>query len=46
VGVRKIEHTFSEKKVSYYFDADFSFLEKIVSKGKTVLITDEIVFAA
>jgi len=46
VGVRKIEHTFSEKKVSYYFDADFSYLEKIVSKEKTVLITDEIVFAA
>jgi shikimate kinase / 3-dehydroquinate synthase len=31
---------------SYYFDADFSYLEKIVSKEKTVLITDENVFAA
>jgi len=46
VAVKKTEHTFSEKKVSYYFDADFSYLEKIVSKEKTFLITDENVFAA
>jgi shikimate kinase / 3-dehydroquinate synthase len=31
---------------SYYFDASFSYLEKIVSKEKTILITDENVFAA
>jgi 3-dehydroquinate synthase len=31
---------------AYYFDADFSYLEKIVSKEKTILITDENIFAA
>ncbi len=31
---------------SYYFDANFSYLEQIVSKNKTILITDENVFAA
>jgi len=30
----------------YYFDAAFSFLEQVVSKEKTILITDENVFAA
>ncbi len=30
----------------YYFDAAFSYLEKIVLKEKTILITDENVFAA
>jgi 3-dehydroquinate synthase len=30
----------------YYFDASISYLEKIVSKEKTILITDENVFAA
>jgi shikimate kinase / 3-dehydroquinate synthase len=34
------------REASYYFDASFSYLEKIVSKEKTVLITDENVFAA
>ena len=31
---------------SYYFDASFSYLEQIVPKEKTILITDENVFAA
>jgi 3-dehydroquinate synthase len=31
---------------AYYFDAEFSFLQQIVSKEKTILITDENVFAA
>ena len=46
MGVKKAEHNFSGKQVAYYFDADFSYLEKIVSKEKAVLITDENVFAA
>jgi len=40
----KTEYQFSEKKVSYYFDADFSYLEELVSKENTILITDENVF--
>lgn len=32
--------------MSYYFDTSFSFLEQVVSKHKTILITDENVFAA
>ncbi len=31
---------------SYYFDAPFSYLEQIVPKEKTILITDENLFAA
>ena len=46
MGIKKDEHIFSGKTVSYYFDADFSMLEQIVSKEKTVLVTDENVFAA
>lgn len=44
MGIKTVEHLFSEKKVSYYFDADFSYLEQIVSKDNTILITDENVF--
>jgi shikimate kinase / 3-dehydroquinate synthase len=46
VAVKKSAHHFSGKTVSYYFDAEFSLLEQIVSKEKTILITDENVFAA
>lgn len=46
MAVKKTEHNFSGKQVSYYFDADFSLLEQIVPKEKTILITDENVFAA
>jgi 3-dehydroquinate synthase len=46
VSVKKSAHHFSGKTVSYYFDAEFSLLEQIVSKEKTILITDENVFAA
>jgi 3-dehydroquinate synthase len=46
VGINKVEHLFSGKKVSYYFDADFGYLEQVVSREHTILITDENVFAA
>lgn len=46
MGLKKAAHHFSGKTVSYYFDAEFSLLEQIVSKEKTVLVTDENVFAA
>jgi len=44
--INKVEHLFSDKKVSYYFDVDFAYLEQIVSKDNTILITDKNVFAA
>lgn len=44
MAIKKVEHIFSEKKVTYYFDADFSYLEQVVSKDNTILITDEHVF--
>jgi len=45
VAVKKAAHNFSGKTVSYYFDAEFSLLEHIVSKEKTILVTDENIFA-
>ncbi len=42
--MNKVENFFSEKKVTYYFDADFSYLEQITLKENTILITDENVF--
>lgn len=45
MGIKKVEHHFSEKKVAYYFDADFQYLEQIVSKENSILITDENVYA-
>ncbi|HLX93846.1 MAG TPA: 3-dehydroquinate synthase [Puia sp.] len=35
---------FAAKKVSYFFDADFSFLSKIAEKNHAVIITDENIF--
>jgi shikimate kinase / 3-dehydroquinate synthase len=35
---------FSSKRVSYYFDADFSYLQKIADKSHAVVITDENIF--
>ncbi len=37
---------FSSASVNYYFDADFSYLEKIVSKEQGIIITDENIFKA
>ncbi len=38
--------TFSNTTVSYYFDAGFDYLEKLVTKEKGIIVTDENVFAA
>jgi 3-dehydroquinate synthase len=43
--MKKRSFTFSTAAVSCYFDADFSYLEKLAPKETTVLITDENVFA-
>lgn len=34
------EHQFPGKKVSYYFNSDFSYLEQIIPKENTILVTD------
>ena len=38
------KYQFSDTTVSYYFDAEFSHIEKIVPKENAVIITDEHVF--
>jgi 3-dehydroquinate synthase len=42
--VQRKTYTFSNKKTSYYFDADFGFLEQLVNPAQTVLVTDENIF--
>lgn len=42
--MRKRSFTFSNATVDYYFNADFSWLEKMVSKDNAVIITDEHLF--
>jgi len=37
----KEQYKFSSKTVGCYFDTDFSYLEKLVSKEKAVIITDD-----
>ncbi len=37
----KQQYKFSDKIVDCYFDADFTFLEQLVSKENTVIITDD-----
>ena len=44
--MNKLQVTFSGKATTYYFDADFSYLEKLVDKEHAVLITDEHLFSA
>ena len=39
--MQKKVYQFSAKEVAYYFDADFSLLEKLVDKTNAVIITDE-----
>jgi 3-dehydroquinate synthase len=45
-SVVKKSFEFSSRKVDYYFDADFSHIEKLSPKTNTVILTDENVFAA
>lgn len=37
----KEQYQFSSKTVDCYFDADFSYVEKLVSKEKAVIVTDD-----
>ena len=44
--MKKLSYKFSNKTTRFYFDADFSFLEKLVNKEHSILITDENIFRA
>jgi 3-dehydroquinate synthase len=44
--MQKKTYQFTAKKVDYYFDADFSYLTKLIDKAHTVLVTDENIFRA
>ncbi len=43
--MKKKTFTFSTSKVNYFFDTEFSYIEKLASKENAVIITDENVFA-
>ncbi len=43
--MQKKTYRFSSRKVDYYFDADFSHLEKLVDKKRSVIITDENIYS-
>ena len=43
--MQKKTYQFSSKKVTCYFNADFSYLEKLVDKAHAIIITDENIFA-
>lgn len=43
--MKKKSFTFSSTTVNYYFDAEFSYIEKLAPKEKAVIVTDEHVFA-
>jgi 3-dehydroquinate synthase len=44
--MKKLSYKFSNRTTQFYFDADFSFLEKIVDKERSILITDENIYKA
>src|SRR5687768_6201768 len=46
ISMKKISYTFSTSSTQFYFDAEFSFLEKLVNKDNAVIITDENIFNA
>ena len=39
-------YTFSGKKTTYFFNAEFSLLEQLVDPAKTIIVTDENIFNA
>ena len=43
--MNKLQYKFSGKTTTYYLDADFSYLEKLVDKTHAVVITDEHIFS-
>jgi 3-dehydroquinate synthase len=43
--MKSIQYKFSNKTTNCYFDADFSYLENLVDKNHSIIITDENVFS-
>jgi 3-dehydroquinate synthase len=43
--MRKLQYKFSARTTTYYFDAPFAQLEKLVDKKQAVIVTDEHVFS-
>lgn len=44
--MNKLQYKFSGKTTTYYLDAEFAYLEKLVDKDHAVLVTDEHLFTA
>lgn len=44
--MQKLQYKFSSKTTRYYFDADLSYLGKLVDKSQAVIVTDENIFRA
>ncbi|HEY4337640.1 MAG TPA: 3-dehydroquinate synthase [Puia sp.] len=44
--MNKLQYKFSGKTTTYYFDAEFSYLEKLVDKDHVVVITDDHLFSS
>jgi len=42
--MRKLQYKFSGKATTYYFDAEFTYLEKLVDKKQAVIVTDDNIF--
>ena len=42
--MNRLQYKFSGKTTTYYFDADFAYLEKLVNRQQAVILTDEHVF--
>jgi 3-dehydroquinate synthase len=42
--MQKVQYKFSAKTTTCYFDADLSYLEKLVDKAQAVIVTDENIF--
>ena len=44
--MKKVSYKFSQSKTQFYFDADFGFLEKVIDKENTIVVTDENIYDA
>jgi 3-dehydroquinate synthase len=42
--MNRLQYKFSGKTTTYYFDAEFAYLEKLVNKQQAVILTDENVY--
>ncbi|MBA4166505.1 MAG: 3-dehydroquinate synthase [Chitinophagaceae bacterium] len=42
--MEKKKYTFSQKTTSYYFDTEFNYLDQLVDRAHTIIVTDENIF--